>query len=151
MELDPISLAQVRAGRNGRMIEIDNDVLGVVAKIKRIDNRLHVRWNDNAEYFTVYCRLPTDPPNCGTVVFNTPVLDDRVVQEIERAAWEQRQPGYSYADELDKADARAEKAADDRISEKIAEGAEKLAFALRKDLGKNDHRIVVARDLPKDK
>lgn len=146
-ELEPISLAQIRQGKGGRVVEIDDDVLNVVKDIKRIDERLHVRWSEEGEYFVVYCRLPHEPPGFGNVVLTSPTLDGRVVSRIEMAAWKQRQPGYSYADELDAVEAEEDAKQDARISDMIAENAARFAYALRKDLGKNDGSIVVARDL----
>ena len=147
-ELEPLGLAQIRQGQGGRPVEIEDDVLNVVKDIKRIDERLHVRWSEAGEYFVVYCRLPHEPPGFGNVVLTSPTLDERVVRNIERAAWEQRQPGFSYADELEKAEARVSAEKDQEISDSIAENAARFAHALRQDLGMNDHRIVVSKDIP---
>lgn len=151
-ELEPIALQQLHRGAKGNMIEVDADVLNVVKDIKQIDTTLHVRWSQAGEYFVIYCREPHDPPGRGYSVLHTPILDQRVVELLQKAAWEQRQEGYSLADVLDKKDKEADKAQEYKFSQQIGERAEQLAYALRHDLGKMDtSRAVITKDIPKEK
>lgn len=149
-ELEPIAIQQIHRGAKGQMVEIEDDVLDVVKQLKQIDPTLYVRWSEKGEYFVVYCRLPDEPPGTGNVVLMTPELDQRVVTRIQRAAWEQKQDGYSLADAMDELDAKADAEKQAEFSERIAEHAERLAFAIRKDMAFDKHRMVVAKDLPKE-
>lgn len=149
-ELEPIAIQQIHRGKKGQMIEIEEDVLDVVKQIKQIDPTLYVRWSEKGGYFVVYCRLPNEPPGTGNVVLMVPELDQRVVQSIQRAAWEQKQDDYSLADALDKKDNEADKKRDKEFSEQIGEHAERLAHAIRKDMGFNQNRMIVSKDLPKE-
>lgn len=142
-EIAPVPIEQVRMGQNGKMVTIEGDVGGVVEQLQAIDSRFHVRWSDAGKYFVVYTREKWQPEGSGHVVTYAQELDGRLVRKIEKIVWEWRQPGYSFADEMEKAQAKAEKEEDDAFNERIGESAEKLAWALRGELGLNDHRIFI--------
>ena len=135
-------MEQVREGRNGRMITITEDVANVAVDLKKIDPRLHLRYSEKGGYFVVYTREDHEPEGTGHMVGTYQELDQRIVKDIQETYWKWRQPGYSLADELDKMDEKAEKEADHQHYEQTGEAAERLAFALRKDLGQKDQIFV---------
>ena len=149
-ELEPIAIQQIYRGKNGRAVEIEDDVLDIVKQIKQVDPNLYVRWSEKGEYFVVYCRLPHEPPGTGNVVLMVPELDQRVVSMIQKAAWEQKQDDYSLADALDKKDDEADAKRDKEFSEQIGEYAERLAHAIRKDMDFDKQRMVVTKEIPKE-
>ncbi len=91
----------------------------------------------------VYAREENDPPGTGYMVATYKQLDGRIIKDIERIKWMNQQPDYSFADELEKKNAEAEAAREYEYSQKIGENAEKLAWALRKDLGLTDHTAFI--------
>ncbi len=147
-ELAPANFAQVRLGKNGRMVTIDSDVGGVVKQLKEIDPRLHVRWSEKGDYFVIYCREEHEPEGTGYAVLYVPELDGRVVKAIQEIAWKNRQPGYSLGKELDAVEDKAEKDRQEKFSKQIAENAELLAWAMRKDLGDTSYKAFIPKDIP---
>jgi hypothetical protein len=145
-EVEPASIEQVRQGRDGKMVTITEDVADIAKRLKEIDKRLYLRYSEPGSYFVVYCREPYEPEGTGYMVATYQELDPRIIEDIRRVVWENQQPGYSYADEIDKKHDLADAARDYEFSQKIQASAEELAFAIRKDLG-NTNKIVVSKDI----
>jgi len=142
MEIQPASIAQIVKGKDGRMIQVDDDVQNVVNDICAIDDTLRVRFSDAAEYWVVYQEVPV--PEGGTkekLVTTSRTLDPRLVKRIEKVA----HPAYDFTKELDKQDRAAESAQEHAFEEKVGEAGEKLAHALRRDTGAKRRAFV-----PKD-
>lgn len=146
-EIEPASIEQIREGAGGKLHLITEDAGNIAKQIREIDPRLHLRFSERGGYYVVYAREEHDPPGSGYMVATYQELDGRIVRDLQRIKWLNEQPGYSYADELEKQNEAAEKAREDAFSEKIAESAEKLAWAIRKDLGLDKDRIAVKKDL----
>jgi hypothetical protein len=138
MELQAASLAQVRRGRDGRQITIDEDVLGVVKELKQIDPGLKVRWNEVGEYFVVYEVLKD---GTESLVTTTPTLDGRLVKHMRRLGSED----YDYVAEIERMDTDAERAKDRVFSERVGELGEQAAHALRQDL--NPGKVILPRGI----
>lgn len=148
-EIQAATVDQLKAGRDGTIHIIDADAGGVVAGLKRIDENLCLRYSEAGNYYVVYY-LGTDPETGQPqkqLVATYQTLDGRIVTDLERLNWENRQPGYSFADELDELDKKAEKEFNCKQREAIGESASRLAHAMRKDLGKNDYRAFISKDL----
>lgn len=137
MELAPATLAQVRAGRDGRRVLVEEDVLNIAGRLARIDPSLSLLWNEDGEYFVV---VETDQAGRERLVLTARELDDRVLKRVELIM----HPSYRYADELDAMDDRAEREKDHRFSEQTGEVAERLAHALRQDL-QAKNKIILPR------
>jgi hypothetical protein len=142
-EIQAATIDQIVQGRDGKIHIIDADAGGVVARLKRIDPNLCVRWSEAGDYYVVYYNGEDGPELVATYQ----ELDQRIAADIERINWENRQPGYSFADELEKRDAEAEKRFEKEQFEKTAEHGEELAFHLREATGRNDHKIFVGKDV----
>jgi hypothetical protein len=129
MEIPAASIAQVQRLRDGRLVEIADDVCGTVKQLQEIDKSLRVRHSDVTGLFVLYQLLDSGEEH---LVFTTPFLDQRVVDRFRKIA----QPGYDYAAELDQIDRAADKPHDDRMRDKVEDAAERLAHAIRTDLKK---------------
>lgn len=138
MEIQPASLSQVRAGRDGRRFTITDDVGGVAAKLREVDQRLRLRFNERGEFFEVVEVNGTDERRVTTAL----ECDDRLVHRMRELA----RPDHDYAGELERIDRAADRENDRRFSERSGEIAERLAHHVRKDIGAT-HRIIVPRDV----
>jgi predicted restriction endonuclease len=148
-EIEPATLEQIRMGRDGKTHVITQDAGGIAQRLREIDHRLHLRYSELGEYYVVYAREDDQPEGTGYMVATYQTLDARIIKDIERIKWLNEQPGYSYADELEKKNEEAEAKREHDFSEKIKENAEELAWAIRKDLG-DQGRIVVEKDVPSE-
>lgn len=146
-EIQPASIEQIREGRDGKTHVITNDAGGVAAALRHLDPRLHLRYSEAGNYYVVYCREPHMPEGSGWLVGTFQECDQRIVKSIEETMWKFRQPGYSYADELDRQDDEAKKREEHEWSEQFGETAERLAHALRKDFNLSKSRIFVPEAL----
>jgi hypothetical protein len=79
----------------------------------------------------------------GHLVLTAQDCDQRIVQRIRRIM----QSDYDYMAELDKAEAKAKEEKDAAWSEKIGPIAERLAFAMRKELGYDKSSVVIPRSV----
>jgi hypothetical protein len=137
VELQAATLAQVRAGRDGRRILVEDDVLEIAGMIRQVDEHLSLHWNETGEYFSV---VETAEDGRERLVLSAQELDGRVLERIQQIA----HPDYNYVAELDKLDAQAEREKEHRFSEQTGEIGERLAHALRTDL-QAKNKIIVSR------
>ncbi len=121
-------------GRDGRRITIEEDVGNVAKRIKEINPRLGLQWNERGEFFTVV----EDDGKTERLVLTAQECDERIVKRVEEIA----SPGYDYLGEIDRMDAQAEKDKDHRFHEQTGEIGERLAHALRKDLQAKNKAFV---------
>ena len=131
------SLIQVRAGRDGRIIEIDNDVMDICRRVQEIDSSLGVDWNEDGNYFRVYQLLQGGRKHTVTTTLE---LTPELVERVRRIA----DPSYDLAGELDRLHDQAERDRKHRFAEQTGEAGERLFHAIRKDLQTQD-RIYVPR------
>lgn len=131
MEIQPASVDQLAKGKNGNLILITNDVGNVAADLRRISDDLRLRYSDAGDYYVVYREYLEDGIWKHTLVTTSTECDQRLVKRVEYI----NSPLYNYAEEVDKLDKAADKAREDAFSEKIGEVGEKIAWAVRKDLG----------------
>lgn len=136
MGIQAASLAQVRKGRDGRMIAIDNDVLDVAKQLYAFDDSLRLRWSEAGEHFVVYQCVG----DVEKLVLTSRELDPQIIERVRKIA----HPSYDFGAELDRIDAEAEKEKEHRFREQVGERGEVLAHALRKDL-QAKNKIIVPR------
>ncbi len=132
------TLTQVRAGQDGRLIEIDRDVLDICKQIQEIEPSLGVDYNETGEYFRVYQTIRGEKHTVTTATELTPQL----VETIRRLA----HPSYDLAGELDRIDDQADRDRQHAFKEKVGEVGEQLYHAMRKDLEVKD-RIWLPRSI----
>jgi hypothetical protein len=137
MQLQPATLAQVRAGRDGRKILIEEDVLNIAARLQRVSPALSLHWSESGGHFLV---VETSATGDERMVLTVQQLDERILQRVEEIA----HPSYSYVAELDRLDDTAEAEKDHRFREQTGEVGERLAHALRQDL-QDKHRVFLPR------
>jgi hypothetical protein len=131
MEIAPASLAQVRAGQNGRRYLIEDDVLDVARRIKEIDDSLSLQFNERGEFFVVVQTVDTPTGPEEKLVLTAQELDERVLHRVKHITHQ----SYDYVAEMDQMDAQAKRDEDHAFHEKTGEAGEVAAHALRKDLG----------------
>lgn len=140
MEIKAATLAQVQRASDGRMIQIDDDVLGIARQLKEIDEGLCLRWSESGEYFVIFHRNPETREE--NLVLTTQELDPRVIERVRKVG----SKSYDYVAELEKAEAQAERDNDHRIREQAGPVAERVVHELRKAEGS---RIIVPRGIKK--
>lgn len=149
MEIRPASITQLSNARNGRYVEIGDDVQGVANALWNIDKHIRLRYSEAGDYFCIYW---TDNPNLADedegehttyLIFTAQDLDHRIVKHMEEVYWRCKQPGYSFADELDAHEEKAKAEDRHKWSEQHGEMWEKLAHAMRRDLGYDKSRVFV--------
>jgi hypothetical protein len=135
MEIQPATLAQVRQGRDGRRVLIEEDVLDVARRLQAIDPSLALHWNENGNYFVL---TETDAAGTERMVLTAQELDDRLLARVQQIM----HPSYDYAAELDRQDRQADRERDHRFAEQTGEVGERLAHAVRKDIQAKNKIIV---------
>lgn len=144
IEIKPASLAQVAQTRSGHTLLIDNDVQGVANALHEIHPDLRLEFDPHADY---YCVIQTihepDGSTSDHLVTTAQDLDHRIVHRVRQVA----SSAYDYVAELEATDEQAKRNAEHVHSEKMGDLGEKLAHALCKDLGINNHRAVVPKDV----
>lgn len=149
-EIEAASIEQIRQGSDGTIHVIDADAGGIVQGLKRVDENLNLRYSEAGDYYVVYFidkNGDYGTPGEKQLVATYQELDGRIVRDVERLNWENRRPGYSFADELERMEAQAEKDYQHRQKEAIGESAGRLAHALRKDMNMTDYRAFIPRDI----
>jgi hypothetical protein len=122
------SIEQVRAGKNGRLVRIDDDIFDIAKRLREIHPSLGLDWNDTAGYFRVTQALHDGSKHVVLTCRElTPALVDRVRKITHH--------DYDVADELDRMDREYDKDRESRLTEQTGEMGERLHQALRKDMG----------------
>ena len=131
MEIQPLSIDQFQRDKDGKQVLIQSDVGNVAIDLQKLDKRLVLRVTESGG-FVVFRR--EQRPNGAVkeeLVTTATELDQRIVKRVEKIMSER----YDLAGELDRLDIEAEKAIDYKRTEEISIAGERLAHALRKDLG----------------
>ena len=141
MEVQPASLEQVRRGRDGRMVLVSSDVGGVAAELRRLDPTLRLKYAEAGEHWVVYrvhrqgeACADDDPDRTEELVLTAQECDQRIVRrvmEIHPAL----NNGYDFVAEVDRINREAEQRRRTQGRELVEERGERLAHAIRKDLG----------------
>lgn len=145
IEIQPALVAQVHRTKVGRNVLIDDDVQGIARDIHEIDKSLCLEFDPGEELYVVFQRLQMADGSTEDRLVTTwsmernGPIDKRLVARIRQIASE----GYDYAAELDRIDKEAAAAEDRKFDEQMGPAAEKLAWALLKDLGEDQGRIFV--------
>lgn len=125
------------------MVEIDNDVQGVANALHHIDHHISLRFSETGNYFVVYWKPDGWDDGQGYQITTAQDLDHRIVKSVEDIYAKCKQPGYSFAKELEQAEDEAKAEEEHRQDEERGAMLEKLAHAMRKDLGLDKSRVAV--------
>ena len=154
MEVEPANFDQVRlAHETNDWVIIGADSSSTVQKIQEIDPNLRVRFSPRAGVFAVYERDRPVPPvltcrghrnRSGT----WEGLDDRVVRRLEYIDRNGR-GGYDFTRALERARLDREKREAERFRKRTEDGGERMAHAIRKELGLGSYqgRVFIPRDI----
>ncbi len=138
MDIEHSSLTQVQRGIGGELVTIEDDVLDVARRLKEIHPSLHVYFNEQGGYFTIY-ELCDDGRE--RIVTNVNELDGRLIGYFEMLASE----SWDVIAEMDRMDDQAGRDKEHRFAEKVGEIGERLHHALRKDFQATDRIYVPER------
>lgn len=125
-------------GRDGRLIEIKQDVLDVCARLREIDPALGVDYNEGNGRWRV-------KELCADGRYRTVKWFDALTADVPEVI--QRLLKVDYLKEIDRMDAQADRDKDHAFHEKVGPIGEELAFALRKDRGYDKQKAFVPRDI----
>ncbi len=130
-------MAQVRRGKDGKLVLIEDDVLAVARGLLDIDPKLRLRYSEEGHYFVVYWCNPAKGGKEDIVLTSqelTPAILERVRYIMS--------PAYDFLGEVDRMDAQAEKDEAHRFHEETGVIGEVLAHAVRKDLQSKSKAFV---------
>lgn len=141
MEIAPASVDQLVQSASGRWIAIDADVGSVAVQIKEIavdrGIDLRLRCSEVTGVFKVVQVIDDEEQ----LVTTAQELDGRLVERVRQVT----SPSYDLAGELDKIDDAADRQFWGDQREKVEEVGERLAHAIRKDLGEERKQVVLPR------
>lgn len=155
MQIEPASLHQIRALADGRLVTITADAGGVADSIRRLDPCLRLRYSESAACFVVYrvhrhgqpC-ADDDPERTEELVLTAQECDQRIVARLELIDSHGR-GGYDYVREVEHAAVEARDRQRAEFHEQTGETAERVAHAVRRDLGERYRgRAFIPRTVP---
>jgi hypothetical protein len=142
MEIQAASVDQMAQARDGRWVAIDADVGSVASLIKEIgdtlgvDFRLH--FSERTGIFKVVQFMPDGEEQLVTTATE---LDGRLVNRLREITSE----SYDLAAEAEKVEEQARKDFEHAQAERIGEVGERLAHAIRTDLGERKTQVTLPR------
>jgi hypothetical protein len=134
MDIEPANHEQVVKANDEDYVVIEQDLSEVVKELKEIDPRLGVRYNGVQKFYALYAKENIKGKEVEYLVSTFKKLDKRVVNRVREIL----SPSYDYVAELEKQEDQAKKDHEHKLHEQMGENAERLAFAIRKDLGIKD-------------
>jgi hypothetical protein len=131
MYISEAPLPNVQRGRRGITVFVDSDALDVSKQLSEMQfpsgyGTLRLAWNEFREEFVV---VQVKDDGSEHFVTSAKQADGRLIDRVRRIT----HPSYNFAQELDEIDAKADRERARKFSEQVAQYAEKLAFAIRKD------------------
>lgn len=136
IEIRAANVAQVHRTRVGKNILIDDDVQGIARDLADIDKTLKLEYDPGQELYIVFQAVTNSDGSVEERLVSTwdceanGPIDKRLVNRIREISAE----GYDYVAELDRIDAAAKRAEEHEFEETFGPVAEKLAWALVRDL-----------------
>ena len=137
----------------GHLVEVDDDVLGGVGRIRALDDRLHVYYNEQGDEFDI---VETCLDGTDRLVFSSPSLDERIIQRLIRADhWHGNEvPTHILSDEEDAFtqqerdnDALEEERQEREVRLPVKKFVERFAWAMEWDGKGMKAQILVPKDI----
>jgi hypothetical protein len=153
LDLEPprASLGQLQLTNKLEMVPVENDVLGVVSRLKSIDPGLKMFYDFGQEIFVLYHEgLNEQGHVVDSLVGAYKELDQRIVSLIERIDAQGR-GRHVLSAELEKLERQRDAEKRHEQLERVGELGEQLHHALRKDLGFGGSQAYFTNGLPTDK
>jgi len=137
---------------SGELKVVEDDVLFIVQRVREFSPRLTVFWNEYINEFTI---TETDLEGTERLVFNTPCLDERVLDRLRMAdQWRGRDdPDHvlpadtDWLADVERKEAEAEQLKDEVMREGIREFGEEYAHYMEYDGRGTKSSILVPRSL----
>lgn len=139
MEIQPASIQQIQRTKDGRLVEIEDDVGGIAMQIREISPDLHLRFSEAGGYFVVYQEIQEGERTKQQLVTTAQELDGRLLQRIREITAE----GYDLGAEIDKRDAERRRDFEREQDEKIEDLGQRLHHAMLQDRGLTGHRAFI--------
>lgn len=133
-EVKPVSYEQVIEAGDDYYI-IDAATSQIVKEINEIDPRLHVKYSSRCNFFVLYAKEVREGREEEYLVRTFTHLDNRIVERVKQISHH----SYDYAQDMEDGEKELDSKKLHAIKEKLGDNAERLAFALRKDLGVKDY------------
>lgn len=138
IDIRPGTMRQVhRALASGRLVEVTHGPNEVGAKLREIDESLHLHY-DPYELIWVVMQERSLPDGSTKEELVTTAqeedCDDRLVARVRQIA----SSSYDYVAEIERVEAEADKEHAARQSERFGDASERLAFAVSRDLGRHE-------------
>ena len=160
MDIQPVPLAQVKLGADGRQYEVSGEAGRIAQRVTELDPSLRVRFVEtggpDVGFFVIYQLIGADrKPRSSeheadgeSLVMRVPMAawDDRVMKELEPRAWDIRH-GISRAAVLDADDDRRMAAIDAAIEEESAANAAPLFRAIQREFFSSSPRAFIRSGL----
>jgi hypothetical protein len=136
VDVRPGTMSQVhKALHSGRMVAVDHGPHDVATRLREISDELHLHYDPyEAVWIVMQARHMPDGSVKEHLVTTALECDGRLVERVRQIT----DSSYNLADELDAAEAKADRAHEQRQSEAFGDASEKLAFALQQDLGRHE-------------
>ena len=144
MEISPVSLDQIVAGRDGREYVVSGQAGRIAARLAELDPPLKVNFNEGGMYFAIYQVVDRGTHEVEQLVGRVPMdeWDERVVKDFTLRAWELRN-GVNPADRLDRLEADAKAKKERAFDEAVGEAAYPMMRAIQRELVGTNPRIFV--------
>lgn len=141
MDITPASIAQVRAGRDGRIHVVEADTANVAQQLREIDRSLVLRYHDRSDHYSVI--QVTDDPACPEHLVTTcnPVnggVDPRIVERVRKVA----RPEYDVGKEIDAENTRVIQEQRDAATQRTDERLERAVHEARRLSGQRGRVFV---------
>ena len=161
IQVEPASVEQVFRAHDGRWVLIDADASSVAADLQRIDKSLRVRFAENGRppFWAVYSETVDSQGRTSQHLVLTQQahqtrsgtwtgLDNRIVERV-RYIDSHGTGGYDYTGALERETRARPERARKEFAEKTGDGGERMAHALRRELGLGSYRggIYVPRSI----
>lgn len=134
IEIEPATHTQVVAAGDDWVV-VNDDIGGIAKELRELDSRLHLRHNLGQNYYAIYAKEKGTEYLVGTYKS----LDRRVTRRIR----EIMHPSYDFVKEGEELEDQREREHNWKMDQIHGENAERLAYALRKDLGLNKDRAFI--------
>jgi hypothetical protein len=154
VELQPATVEQVRiAYETNEWVVISADSSATVSEIQRIDPTLRVRFSPRARMFAVYHEHAPIPPILTVRAYQNRSgtwegLDNRVVRRLQYID-SHGTSDYDFAKEIERETLARHERASSEFAERTGDGMERMAHAIRRDLGLGAYRgrVFIPREI----
>jgi hypothetical protein len=140
IEIEPAKVNQIRDMGDGDWLHIEDDVQNVANTLHDIDERLILKCNPIQGVYVIFARERINGHIKEYIVTTATSLDQRLIKRIEKIT----DPDYNFVEDMEKYQEEADKETEYAFDQKMGENAERLAHAIRKELGLTNDRAFIS-------